>query len=209
MPAASGVALSLKTSLQDRYGDRSDTNGSLMYRMERSGPDGADNRGARMASAQQLPLVYLKQESRVPRAVFSAIYPVWIVSVDLDQQMLHVETTVQVPTSNYDATRTNEPSARSFERELERRYAGRMIRTRLHQSAFRQRVLAAYGSRCAMCRLKERPLLDAAHIDRDSAPEGTPVVSNGIALCRIHHAAFDALLLAVEPDSLHVESFRA
>ena len=44
------------------------------------------------------------------------------------------------------------------------------------------------------------PLLDAAHITPDSSKNGTPDVPNGIALCKIHHAAFDAHLLGVSPD---------
>jgi putative restriction endonuclease len=42
--------------------------------------------------------------------------------------------------------------------------------------------------------------LDAAHIVADSEDEGDPVVSNGLALCKLHHAAFDSFFLAVRPD---------
>ena len=45
-------------------------------------------------------------------------------------------------------------------------------------------------------------LLDAAHIVPDTEPEGEPVVPNGIALCRLHHAAFDRFFLAVRPDHI-------
>jgi hypothetical protein len=38
-------------------------------------------------------------------------------------------------------------------------------------------------------------LLDAAHILPDSHPRGEPVVSNGLALCKLHHAAFDGPML--------------
>jgi putative restriction endonuclease len=47
--------------------------------------------------------------------------------------------------------------------------------------------------------LRHRELLDAAHI-RDDALGGEPVVTNGIAMCKIHHAAFDSMLMAVRPD---------
>ena len=43
-------------------------------------------------------------------------------------------------------------------------------------------------------------MLDAAHIISDSLPGGDPVVQNGLALCKIHHAAFDANFLGVRPD---------
>ena len=34
----------------------------------------------------------------------------------------------------------------------------------------------------------------------DQEPEGLPIVRNGIALCKMHHAAFDGLLLGITPD---------
>ena len=42
-------------------------------------------------------------------------------------------------------------------------------------------------------------LLDAAHIVPD-ADEGEPVIPNGLALCKLHHAAFDRYFLGVRPD---------
>jgi len=87
-----------------------------------------------------------------------------------------------------------------LEDELERRYAVRETRVRLHQARFRGRVLPAYGDRCAVCRLREMRLLDAAHILGDSHVEGLPVISNGLSLCSIHHRAFDQDLVGVSPD---------
>jgi putative restriction endonuclease len=61
-------------------------------------------------------------------------------------------------------------------------------------------VLIAYGSTCALCRLRRHPeLLDAAHIKEDSEG-GQPVVPNGLAMCAIHHRAFDADVLGIRPD---------
>ena len=49
-------------------------------------------------------------------------------------------------------------------------------------------------------------LLDAAHIVADKDERfGQPVVPNGIPLSKIHHAAFDAHLIGIDPDyRLHV-----
>lgn len=44
------------------------------------------------------------------------------------------------------------------------------------------------------------PLIDAAHVTADSAEDGLPVVTNGLALCKIHHAAYDESTLGVSPD---------
>jgi putative restriction endonuclease len=52
-----------------------------------------------------------------------------------------------------------------------------------------------------MCRLRQVPLLDAAHILRDGHPRGDPVVPNGLSLGKLHHAAFDGNLLGVRPDT--------
>ena len=65
---------------------------------------------------------------------------------------------------------------------------------------FRERVLEAYRHQCALCHLKHDELLDAAHIIPDADPEGEPVVSNGLALCRLHHSAFDKFFIGVRPD---------
>lgn len=50
-----------------------------------------------------------------------------------------------------------------------------------------------------MCRLKRPELVDAAHIVTD-AEGGAPDVPNGLALCKLHHAAFDRHILGVRPD---------
>ena len=60
-------------------------------------------------------------------------------------------------------------------------------------------MLPAYSSQCAICRLKEVRLLDAAHILTE-AEAGEPTVSNGLSLCTIHHRAFDQDLVGISPD---------
>src|SRR5205809_4676311 len=55
-------------------------------------------------------------------------------------------------------------------------------------------------SQCAICRLKEGRLLDAAHIVSDADVFGEPSITNGLSLCAIHHRAHDQNLVAVKPD---------
>ncbi len=77
----------------------------------------------------------------------------------------------------------------------------------MHQQSFRQRVLRAYQMTCAVCRLRHDELLDAAHILPDGHPKGQPVIPNGLALCKLHHAAFDANILGIRPDySIQIRS---
>ena len=82
---------------------------------------------------------------------------------------------------------------------IERRYNLVTAKQRLHQPLFRTRVLHAYERRCALCRLPFEKLLDAAHIKSDS-DGGEARVSNGLALCPIHHGAFDTNILGIDAD---------
>ncbi|KFB69968.1 MAG: hypothetical protein CAPSK01_000365 [Candidatus Accumulibacter vicinus] len=88
----------------------------------------------------------------------------------------------------------------------EHRYALRAVKQRLHQASFREAVITAYGGRCALSGLPESLLLDAAHIVADKDEHlGQPIVPNEIPLSKIHHAAFDAHLIGIDPDyRLHV-----
>ena len=61
-------------------------------------------------------------------------------------------------------------------------------------------MIAAYGERCALCALRHRELLDAAHIIPDIEEAGEPIVKNGLSLCKIHHAAFDQNILGINPE---------
>jgi putative restriction endonuclease len=74
-----------------------------------------------------------------------------------------------------------------------------VVKQRLHQERFRYLVLSAYRRQCAMCRLRHTPLLDAAHILPDRDERGVPEIPNGLALCRIHHGAYDVGILGVDP----------
>ena len=50
-----------------------------------------------------------------------------------------------------------------------------------------------------MCALREAALLQAAHILDDRDPRGAAVVVNGIAMCAIHHLAYDRNLMGIDP----------
>ena len=73
---------------------------------------------------------------------------------------------------------------------------------------FRQGVLDAYGHRCAMCGI-QLDLVEAAHIVPHSHPQGNDDVSNGLALCSLHHRSYDLGLVYVTEDySIHLNSDR-
>lgn len=69
---------------------------------------------------------------------------------------------------------------------------------------FLQTVREAYNERCAVCEIRRetpdgRPEVEAAHIK--SVSDGGPdTLENGVALCRLHHWAFDNGWLAVDDE---------
>lgn len=83
---------------------------------------------------------------------------------------------------------------------IERRYAERTIKQRLHQPAFRARVIGAYETRCTICQIRHGSLLDAAHITADGDETSTTSVTNGLSLCKIHHAAYDNNILGIDAE---------
>ncbi len=88
---------------------------------------------------------------------------------------------------------------------IRREYAMVTTRQRLHQPVFRQQVIRAYRSNCAICRLRHVELLEAAHIREDSRG-GEPIISNGVAMCVLHHRAFDKNVIGIRPNDLVVET---
>jgi len=62
---------------------------------------------------------------------------------------------------------------------------------------FRDRVLAAYQHRCAVCGLRSRPI-HAARIAPFPHPLSTNLTSNGLALCPNHHRAYDSALITID-----------
>ena len=71
-----------------------------------------------------------------------------------------------------------------------RRFAVMSARRALRRVDFRDRVLAAYSHGCAMCGV-QLDLLDGAHILPAVHPGSTDGTDNGVALCALHHRAFD------------------
>lgn len=90
--------------------------------------------------------------------------------------------------------------------DIKKRYAPYMVKQRLHQGSFRVALLDAYNCKCALSKLPEPQLLDAAHIIPDKDVKyGSADVENGILLSKTHHAAFDAHLLGIDRDyNIHI-----
>lgn len=155
-------------------------------------PDAADNRWLREAHEHQTPVIYFL--GIAPKR-YHAILPAFI--GDWDALTLKARVVFAGATAGEMIPPEN---------AAERRYGLRMVKQRLHQAQFRAAVIAAYGGRCALSRLPEGRMLDAAHIVADADERlGQPMVPNGLPLSKIHHAAFDAHLIGIDPNyRLHV-----
>ena len=188
------AALSINTSFETPYDDEETTEG-IYYAYRNAEVGHPDNRALLAAYADGVPLVYF---AATRPGHYRAEYPVFVSADDRASRRVLVAPGKRIgPPDELEVVTIDDP--------IERGYAVRETRVRLHQSRFRGRVLVAYSSRCTICRLKETRLLDAAHIAADTEERGEPVVSNGLSLCSIHHRAFDQNLVGVSPDySVHV-----
>lgn len=155
-------------------------------------PKAADNRWLREAMENRVPIIYFLG---VAPGYYQACVPTYVTGWDV--KTLKAKIAFGLPredTIEYPQTVTD------------RRYALRDVKHRLHQASFREAVISAYDGRCALSGLPEPMLLDAAHImaDKDEL-YGQPVVPNGLPLSKIHHAAFDAHLIGIDPEyKIHV-----
>lgn len=191
-PRQLSAALSFRTVHATRpdlrpYDDSPGPDGYLRYKWQGLDAGRAENVALRRAMRDRVPLIWFLG---VATGTYLPIYPVWLVGEEPARHQFVVA---------LDAHQRLAWEAGEQGTDLARAYALRVVRERLHQPLFRERVLEAYAQRCALCHLGHRQLLAAAHIKPD-AEGGSPVVPNGIAMCTLHHAAFDAHFLAVRPD---------
>lgn len=179
------ATLSITTSPDGPYPDE-EAGGLLHYHYQR-GPEGGKNLKLHSAWELNLPVIRL---NKVAKGVYAPIFPVYVIgdnpiarqfTLSLDENLRVIE-----------GGRGLSP--------IEKAYAERLVRQRVHQPAFRARVMLAYEGTCTVCELRHPELLDAAHIIEDKSSFGDPVVQNGLSLCKIHHAAYDRQFLGISPD---------
>lgn len=187
--------LSITTAPAGPYDDSFGADGLLLYRYRGTNSQHPDNRGLRLAMDRHLPLIYF--HGIVP-GKYLATWPVFVVADDPARLAFSVAVDDAAhlglqPSGGASELHEDTDNAR-------RVYATAAVRVRLHQRAFRERVLDAYQRQCAFCRLRYDELLDAAHIVPDAEPAGEPLVRNGLALCTLHHAAFDRYFVGLRPD---------
>jgi putative restriction endonuclease len=192
------IPLSITTVPGSSYPDGISGEGILIYSYRsEGGPNHPNNAGLRQAMQSGTPLIYFLG---IDKGKYLAEWPVFIdedrpelssfiVSFDEKDSILNRVNGLDSPVM------VSEQSV-----AYRRNYITTQVTARLHQRAFRGRVLLAYHEQCSFCRLRHRQLLDAAHIIPDKEKGGEPVIPNGLSLCKIHHAAYDNNLIGVNPD---------
>ena len=185
------AALTVTTSFKDPYADAFDEASALFTYAYRSGPiDQADNRALRAAFELQTPLVHFRA---LAPGQYLTVAPMFVTGDDPASRAVVLEPGLPVQDMQPGGL-VSGPDVRA--------YATREARHRLHQQRFKLEVMRAYRHRCAICALRERELVQAAHIVPDIEPAGIAAVVNGLALCAIHHLAFDRNLLGIDPEGI-------
>lgn len=166
--------------------------GLLHYKWKGDRYDDADNRALRRSMELKLPLIWFRG---VGGGMYQPVFPVYILDEEPEKQQFVVDIDPMQA-----ALSAGELGTSPLEREIEKRYSARLATVRVHQRVFRSVVMRAYETRCAVCNLRHGELLDAAHIVPDRDDQGIASIVNGMALCKIHHAAFDSQILGIRPD---------
>jgi HNH endonuclease len=114
-----------------------------------------------------------------------------------------VDRGISTATPNPGAGGASDPSTQSDQAAREIARLQRMVADRSGQSDFRYRVLAVYGSRCAVTGAETACALEAAHIEPwiEGRDDDT---SNRLLLRADSHALFDAELISIGSDTMRV-----
>lgn len=198
-----GIALSITTvasrpGIAPPYDDGIGGDGWFEYRYRGTDPDHWDNVSVRAAHQHHRPLIYFYG---VVPGVFEPLFPVYVQADDPERLTFSI---AQEAVGAGDLTLIQGGSPEPL-----KAYATRAVKQRLHQRRFRELVVGAYRHRCTVCSIgagdRLSRLLDAAHILPDHDVRGRPEVPNGLALCKIHHSAYDLNILGIDPDGgIHI-----
>lgn len=202
-PSGFSAALSIRTTYTPPdsiapYPDKIGTDGLVRYSWFKENGEHGFNVAVRNAMQQKAPMIWLFGIAESP-ATFSVMAPVYVISEEWNEKRWVLGFT------DDDRPAPVLKQVSVMEESL-KRYLRVQTKIRLHQPIFRSTVLTAYENHCAVCNLAHPQLLDAAHIVPDRDDLGIASVVNGMAMCKIHHAAFDSHFLGVRPD--HVVQIR-
>jgi len=191
-PKLLDLPISITTIINGPYDDSDEDNGIFIYKYRGTDPNHYANVGLRNLMNLNIPLIYFHQ---IEINRYLVTWPIYVINEDRNNHSFFVAADGIMRTEDISENTIHDSSV-----EYRRSYLTAQVKQRIHQRSFRERVINAYGTKCAFCSLKHRELLDAAHIIPDNEKGGEPIVLNGLSLCKIHHAAFDSNILGVSPD---------
>lgn len=194
-PRILDLPLSITTSPESPYEDSFGADGFLLYKYRGTDPNHRDNIGLKKVFELKRPLIYLHG---IEIGKYLATYPVYIIGDD--QSSLTFKVAVDDAIPFFESSEINMPHQISEIADAKHSYLTAIVKVRLQQRSFREKVLDAYKSQCAFCKLKHRELLDASHIIPYNLPESKSTIDNGLSLCKLHHAAYDSFIIGVTPD---------
>lgn len=131
------AALAIVTTRNGPYADDQPSEDGWWYAYQGLDPAHADNRALRSSYELQTPLVHFWQTRK---GWYKPIFLAYVVEDDPVELRVHLS--IGRLTSTSGSVLDPDP--------IPRRYANRLVRTRLHQARFRGVVVQAYRSRCAI-----------------------------------------------------------
>ena len=146
--------------------------GFYSYRYERTDADLPNNRAVRRAMELHRPLIYL---IGLAKGLYQVVHPVYVTADSPGALTFRIEADAE--SWVFDPTHAD-----VAERAPAREYATVTAKRRLHQHRFRQLVVHAYRTRCAVCRLRHENLpgcrahsrTTAASADSPRSPTASP-----------------------------------
>jgi putative restriction endonuclease len=193
----SECAISIKTTMQRDgsqgiYNDLQDIDDHYKYALQRGNPRGGNNKYLWASMNTGTPFIYFQA---IAPGRYTAIWPCFVKAILPEKGYALIVESNKINKSILAGYKFEVPT------EIESRYCVRETKVRMHQASFRQNVLDAYDGKCAITSLQNNTLLEAAHIIPDSELGELQYVSDGIALTRLHHRAYDLNLLGISPDN--------
>jgi len=192
-PRTMNLPISITTAPHGPYDDGFTEEMFLKYKYRGTNPYHSDNVCLRLIMQEKRPLIFFHG---ILPGKYLATWPVYIIKDSIPELTFTVAIDDAKNIDIGAPLEVNEGTPEYYKRA----YKTGEILIRLHQRSFRERVLRAYRNQCSLCQLRHAELLDAAHIVGDREEMGEPVIQNGIALCKIHHAAYDKNILGITPD---------
>ncbi len=212
------IPLSITSAPTDSGPLRFDSDGNLIFQYHGRDPNHFDNVGLRMAFRGITPLIYF---FGAEKGRYLPFWPVYVVRDDPQELCCYVDLSARFRLALQQSIGL---LASEKEPVTLKEQAVRMVKNRLFQTAFRERVIGAYQCRCAVCDTDQREFLDAVPIVPPKGESGGTVragghkteaepdmaggadgpggmdIAGGLCLCILHHAAFERNLIGISPE---------